>query len=253
MSLNRPCVDWAGQRIWVIGASSGIGAALSRRLVELGARVAVSSRNGAALAALGACHVEVVDITDRAALGHAFDAVRAALAEIDLVVVSAGTHQPMHAWELDAEAAEALVQVNLIGVINVVALLAPYFVERGCGGIALIGSVAGYGGLPTALVYGATKAALINFAQTLHLDLAPRGVAVYLINPGFVSTPLTARNPFQMPALISAEAAARAIVAGITAGRFEIHFPRRFTWVMKVNLEPPYRLYFALIRRVTGL
>ncbi|HNI66277.1 MAG TPA: SDR family NAD(P)-dependent oxidoreductase, partial [Pseudomonadales bacterium] len=86
MSLNRPCVDWAGQRIWVIGASSGIGAALSRRLVELGARVAVSSRNGAALAALGACHVEVVDITDRAALRHAFDAVRTALAEIDLVV-----------------------------------------------------------------------------------------------------------------------------------------------------------------------
>jgi len=253
VSLNRPLPDWRGQRVWLIGASSGIGEALAQRLIYLGARVAVTSRDAAALKNLGASYVAPADVTDAVALAAAHGAVAAAFGGLDAVFVNAGTHLPMRAWELDAAAAARLVHVNLIGAMNAVALVAPGFAERGGGRIALTASVAGYGGLPTGLVYGATKAALINFAETLYLDLAPRGVGVHLFNPGFVKTPLTDKNDFKMPALISSEEAACAILDGIQAGEFETHFPKRFTRALKLLRLLPYRLYFPLVHRLTGL
>jgi len=255
MSLNPKFADWNGQRVWLIGASSGIGEATARLLMQRGARVALTSRNQDALMMLaaGRAHVAPADVTDRASLKTAFDEVCVAFGGIDVAIVNAGTHQPVRAWELDAAAAEKLVQVNLVGAINATALLAPYFAQRGSGRIAITASVAGYGGLPTGLVYGATKAALINFAETLYLDLAPKGVAVHLINPGFVKTPLTNLNDFTMPALISVDEAAREILAGIERGLFEIHFPRRFTRVLKALNLLPYRAYFPLVHRITGL
>ena len=253
MSLNRPLPDWRGQRVWLIGASSGIGEALAQRLIYLGARVAVTSRQAAALENLHAAYVAPADVTDAPALAAAHAAVVAALGGLDVVFINAGTHQPVRAWELEADAAAKLVQVNLVGALNAVALVAPGFAERGSGRIALTASVAGYGGLPTGLVYGATKAALINLAETLYLDLAPKGVAVHLINPGFVKTPLTDKNDFKMPALIPANEAAHAILDGMGAGEFETHFPKRFTRVLKLLNLLPYRLYFPLIHRLTGL
>lgn len=255
MSLNPKLADWRGQRVWLIGASSGIGEATARLLMQRGARVALTSRNRDALNALGGgrAHIAVADVTDRAQLKIAFDDVCARLGGIDIALVNAGTHRPVRAWDLDAAAAEKLVQVNLVGAMNATALVAPYFAERGAGRIAITASVAGYGGLPTGLVYGATKAALINFAETLYLDLAPRGVAVHLINPGFVKTPLTDLNAFKMPALISADEAARDILAGIERGAFEIHFPKRFTRTLKFLNLLPYRYYFPLVHRITGL
>ena len=255
MSLNPKLENWRGLRVWLIGASSGIGEATAKALMQRGARLALSSRNRDALTALadGKAHVAVADVTDRASLAAAFDEVRAALGDIDLAIVNAGTHRPVRAWELDAAAAEQLVQVNLVGAINASALLAPYFAARRSGHLAITASVAGYGGLPTGLVYGATKAALINFAETLYLDLAPKGVAVHLINPGFVKTPLTDLNEFSMPALISSEEAAEEILAGIERGEFEIHFPKRFTRSLKLLKLLPYRWYFPLVHRITGL
>jgi short-subunit dehydrogenase len=129
----------------------------------------------------------------------------------------------------------------------------PTLLGQGNGAIGIVSSVAGYRGLPKALIYGASKAALINFAETLYLDLHPRGLGVYLINPGFVRTPLTARNDFRMPHLIDADQAAREIVAGIEHGDFEIHFPKAFTRQLKLLRLLPYRLYFAAVRRATGL
>jgi short-subunit dehydrogenase len=255
VSLNPKLDDWRGLRVWLIGASSGIGEATAKALMQRGARLALSSRNRDALTAVadGKAHVAVADITDRASLAAAFDEVRAALGDIDLAIVNAGTHRPVRAWELDAAAAERLVQVNLVGAINASALLAPYFAARGSGRLAVTASVAGYGGLPTGLVYGATKAALINFAETLYLDLAPKGVAVHLINPGFVKTPLTDLNEFSMPALIGSEEAAEEILAGIERGEFEIHFPKRFTRSLKLLKLLPYRWYFPIVHRITGL
>jgi NAD(P)-dependent dehydrogenase (short-subunit alcohol dehydrogenase family) len=255
MSLNPKLDDWCGQRVWMIGASSGIGEATARLLMQRGARVALTSRNRDALTALadGNAHVAVADVTDRASLQAAFDEVCAVFGAIDVAIINAGTHQPVRAWKLDAESAENLVQVNLVGAMNVSALLAPYFAQRGSGRIALTASVAGYGGLPSGLVYGATKAGLINFTETLYLDLAPRGVAVHLINPGFVKTPLTDLNDFRMPALIEADEAAREILAGIEAGEFEIHFPKRFSRALKWLNLLPYRVYFPLVHKITGL
>lgn len=255
MSLNPKLADWHDQRVWLIGASSGIGEATARQLIARGAQVALSSRNHGALTKLADGHALVVpaDVTDRASLQLAFDTICATFGDIDVAIINAGTHQPVRAWELDAAAAENLVQVNLVGAINASALLAPYFAQRGRGRLALTASVAGYGGLPSGLVYGATKAALINFAETLYLDLAPRGVAVHLINPGFVKTPLTDLNDFKMPALIEADEAAREILSGIERGAFEIHFPKRFTRVLKLLNLLPYRAYFPLVHRITGL
>jgi short-subunit dehydrogenase len=164
-----------------------------------------------------------------------------------------GTHEPMRAWEIDVAVARRLLEVNVASVIESLAVLAPQLIAQGNGGIALCSSVAGYRGLPTSLVYGATKAALINLAETLWLDLSPRGIGVWLINPGFVKTPLTDRNPFHMPALISAEEAARHIVDGLGSGRFEIHFPKRFTRWLRLLRLLPYGVYFRLVRRATGL
>jgi short-subunit dehydrogenase len=165
----------------------------------------------------------------------------------------AGTYRATRTWQLDAGQARAMVEVNLIGALNVIAAIQHRLLEQGAGGIALVSSVAGYVGLPNSLVYGATKAALINLAETLWLDLSPRGVSVYLINPGFVETPLTAQNRFRMPALIGAEEAAREILGGIERGAFDIHFPKRFTRAMKLLKLLPYPLQFALVRRYTGL
>lgn len=258
MSLNRRMADWPDARVWVIGASSGIGAALARALLERGARVALSARSAVDLERMAAAHgaralALPLDVTDAAAVAPALHRVVGAWGGVDLVVLCAGTHQPVRAWELDAADARRLVDVNLNGVINCLPAVVQQLLQQKSGGIGIVSSVAGYGGLPTALVYGATKAALINLAETLYLDLAPRGLAVYLINPGFVKTPLTDRNTFRMPALISADEAATEILAGLARGAFEIHFPRRFTRWLKLLRLLPYRWYFALVRRGTGL
>jgi NAD(P)-dependent dehydrogenase (short-subunit alcohol dehydrogenase family) len=148
-------------------------------------------------------------------------------------------------------------EVNLSGAYHVLDAVLPQLLRQAdCGNpahLSLVGSVAGYRGLPNGLAYGPTKAALINLAESLYLDLQPRGVGVSLINPGFVDTPLTADNRFEMPALITPDEAARHIVSGWQAGRFEIHFPKRFTWWLKLGRLLADGLYFAAIRRATGL
>jgi NAD(P)-dependent dehydrogenase (short-subunit alcohol dehydrogenase family) len=142
--------------------------------------------------------------------------------------------------------------VNVGGVLNCLDVILPPLLTAGHGGVAIVSSVAGYRGLPRALVYGPTKAALINLAESLYLDLAPRGIGVYLINPGFVDTPLTQKNDFRMPALLPADEAARLTLAGIAAGEFEVHFPKRFTHLLRLLRTLPYPAYFAAVRRFTG-
>jgi short-subunit dehydrogenase len=258
MPLNPPLQDWHGRRVWIIGASSGIGEATARALLERGACVALSARSQAPLEAVAVAYPErslvlPLDITVTEQLHAARGEIEARWQGIDLAIVAAGTHQPVRAWQLDAGRARALFEVNLIGVVAAVAEIVPVLLGQRAGGVAIVSSVAGYGGLPTSLTYGATKAALINFAETLYLDLQPKGISVYLINPGFVKTPLTDKNEFEMPALISAEEAAREIIAGLERGEFEIHFPKRFTRVLKLLQLLPYRAYFAAVRRFTGL
>ena len=169
------------------------------------------------------------------------------------MLVVAGGYNEMRADSFDLKAANAMLDLNLRGVFNCLDASLPLLLGQSGGGIGIVGSVSGYGGLPKALVYGPTKAALINLCESLYLDLRPRGIAVYQINPGFVATPLTANNGFAMPALMRAEDAALELVAGLEAGHFHIHFPKRFTNAMRLARLMPYRLYFWLIHKVTGL
>ena len=259
MTFNPPIVDWSARRCWIVGASTGIGAALAERLAARGACVALSARRREPLAEMAQRFGErnalvlPLDIRDAKAMAGAAQAIVSAWRGIDLVVFMAGDYRAMRAWELDLEAARAMVETNLMGVFNGLAAVIPQMIRQEAGHMALVSSVAGYRGLPKSLVYGPTKAALINLAETLYLDLQPRGIGVSVVNPGFVKTPLTAQNDFKMPALISADEAAKEIVAGLERGDFETHFPRRFTRVMRLMRLLPYQLYFPSIRRMTGL
>lgn len=250
--MNPRITDWRGRRVWLVGASAGIGAALARRLSALGAQLALTARKADALAALGIADALILpgDATDAAALIACRDRLVAAWGGVDLVIYLAGDYVPMDAADFDLATAERVVAVNFNGAMRLFASVSGDL--KPGGGIALVASVAGYRGLPKALCYGPGKAALIHFAECLHLTLAPKGIGVWVVNPGFVATRLTAQNDFAMPALLTPDEAADAIVAGLAAGRFEIHFPRRFTWLMKLMAALPYRWYFPLVRRQTG-
>jgi len=253
MPLNPRIASWQGRRVWIVGASSGIGAATAALLLERGARVAVSARSADALAERfgGRALVAPADVTDAVALRGAAQRIAAQWGGIDLTLNFAGTYREMRPWTMELEEARAIVALNLIGAFNHLDAVRPYL--RAGSGFGLVASVAGYGGLPNSLAYGASKAGLINLAQSLWLDYRARGVAVYLVNPGFVETPLTARNRFPMPFIIPAEAAAREIVGGLERGAFEIHFPRRFSRLLKLLNQLPDFLYFWCVRKFTGL
>ena len=255
--MNPRIDDWTGKRVWLIGASSGIGAACAGQLLRLGARVALSARNAEAIQNAASVDPHALaaplDITDHASVLRARDQINAAWGGVDLVLVLAGGYNEMRADSFDLAQANAMIDLNLRGVFNCLDAVLPLLLAQGFGGIGIVASVAGYGGLPKALVYGPTKAALINLTESLYLDLHPRGIAVYQINPGFVDTPLTKQNDFHMPALMSADQAAAAMVDGIRRGQFHIHFPKRFTNSLRLARLLPYRWYFWLIHRVTGL
>ena len=170
------------------------------------------------------------------------------IGHIDSVLFFAAGYQPNSIAEMDIEQAKQLVDVNLNGALNVVSAVLPMMQQQTQGQIALCASVAGYMGLPNGQPYSATKAALINFAETLRLEQSLLDIKV--INPGFVKTELTDKNDFKMPMLISAEQAAIQVVKGLQTKRFEIHFPKRFTLLLKLMRTLPYALYFCLLRKV---
>ena len=250
--MNPRISDWQGKRVWLVGASTGIGAALAKVLSQRGARLALSSRRANKLALLGIHDALLLpcDVTATASLAAVHAQIMQIWGGIDLIIYLAGDYQPMQASDFDLARAEDIVATNFNGAMKLAATVLPQL-SPGTG-IAFVASVAGYRGLPQALAYGPGKAALIHFAECLHLDLAPQGIGVWLINPGFVATRLTARNDFAMPALLSPEQAALATVDGLKAGKFEIHYPKRFTRVMKLLALLPYGLYFPLVRRMTG-
>ncbi len=250
--MNPKITDWKGRRLWLVGASTGIGAAMAKELAGRGAKLALSARSADKLQALGIEGALILpcDATDVASLAAVRQSLLASWGGIDLVVYLAGDYVPMRVQDFDLARAEQVVAVNFNGALRLAATVLHDL--RPGGGIAFVASVAGYRGLPKALCYGPGKAALIHFAECLHLDLERLGIGVWVINPGFVQTQLTAKNDFSMPALLTPEQAARAAVEGFTGGNFEIHFPKRFTRVLKVLSLLPYRWYFPLIRRLTG-
>lgn len=260
MPLNPPITDWRGQRVWLVGASSGIGRALAALLHARGAQVCVSARQQALLddfvRQYPGSRALALDVTDAAAVAHAAQQVLAT-GPLDLVCYCAGYYRPMSATALDLAELLQHQNVNVTGALHLLQATVPALLQAADAGrrphLSIVASVAGWRGLPKSLAYGPTKAALINLAENLFLDLRPRGIGVSLINPGFVDTPLTAQNDFAMPALLTPEQAAQAIVKGWERGQFELHFPKRFTAILKWMRCLPYRWYFSLVHRFTGL
>lgn len=239
----------AAPEIWIIGASSGIGAALARAYAARGSNVLISARSMTGLqdVAAGLPNIRILplDLAQQDALPAAAAALPAG--RFDAVFCTAALYDPGKVADIDLAALDQLLRVNLFSQFQL-AQCAPPLLRHG-GQLVLFGSVAGYMGLPKGQPYSATKAALINLAESLRIELAPR-VDVRLVCPGFVETRLTAKNDFAMPAIISAEVAAARIIKGLRGRRFEIHFPRRFTLGLKLLRILPYRLSLALMRRL---
>jgi short-subunit dehydrogenase len=245
----------AGKRVWITGASSGIGAALARELVMRGARVAVSARRIDRLEDVSAGRMLVVplDVTDTDAVQRAADEVDEAFGGIDIAVMNAGAWTQTKVGKWDADAFRSQVEVNLLGTNSCLAALLPRMLERGAGRLVIVTSVAGYRGIPGSEAYGATKAALLNLAESLRADLAPSGVVVQWVSPGFVRTELTDANSFPMPFMIEADEAARSIADGLESSRPEIVFPLPMAVGMKLLQLLPHRLWTTVWKRQSSL
>ena len=235
---------------WVTGASTGIGRDIVLQLSAAGVKVAASARSPDKLAALGPGIVSILlDVTDADACRAAADRVESELGPIDLVVFGAGTYAPVAIDSIDPKLFAHTMDTNYMGVVNCLAAVAPRMLARGQGQISWIASVAGFMGLPKAAAYGPTKAALINLAECLEPEMRLKGVRISVINPGFVATPLTAQNDFEMPFLMQPDEAARRTIKGLAEGRFEIAYPRRFVAILRALRALPYPLFFRLITR----
>ncbi len=257
MPLNPKINDWQNQRVWLVGASTGIGLALAKALHARGARVAVSARKADALQAFAQQHKGALalplDATQAPSLAAAARQLQSQWGGVDVVMYCAGHYKAVSATAYDLAEMLRHEQINYVGALNMLAAALPLLLAQKAGHISLVASVAGYRGLPKSLAYGPTKAALINLSEALYIDLHDQGIGVSLVCPGFVETPLTAQNEFHMPALIKPEQAALEIIAGWERGDFEMHFPKRFTRWLKALRQLPYTSYFFAAKRVKGV
>jgi len=246
------------ERIWLIGASEGIGAALARRLAQDGHFCAVTARSVDRLTELHASltgngHLVLpADVTDSGSLAAAHARLIETWGHLDTMIYCAGTYDPMPATHMTLERVEAMIDVNLTGAFRAVALVLPAMLLRAAGRIVLMGSVAGYRGLGSAMGYGASKAGINHLAENLRLDLAATPLRVQLVCPGFVRTRLTDKNSFGMPFLMDADRAADLIARGLRTRRFEIHFPKRLSQFLKALSVLPAGVYFPLVEKLLG-
>jgi NAD(P)-dependent dehydrogenase (short-subunit alcohol dehydrogenase family) len=251
----------AGARVWIVGASSGIGEALAGRLVGAGARVAISARRGHELERIAAAQAPsrppiltvVADVTDPSAIRRAASRVEADFGGVDLAILNAGTYRMVAGQVLRASDFVDTFQVNLFGALYAAEAVLPGMLRRGYGRIAATSSLTGLLPLPNAAAYGASKAALTYVFEALRFDLEPRGVGVTLIQPGFVRTPMVRPNRFWMPGLLPVDVAAGIIVRGLARERDEIVFPRRLAWPVQAIHRLPLPIYRRLLRVVIRL
>lgn len=241
------------KNIWIIGASSGIGEALARTLSKDCANVVISARSEDKLKELAEeigerAIPKVLDVTDLNSFEEIADELHEELRRIDSVILLAGIYDPKLLAEMDIKKAHAIVDVNLKGAFNTIHVILPLLKKQGYGQLALTGSVAGYRGLPKGQPYSATKAAIANLAESLKIE--EPDLDIRLISPGFVETPMTDKNDFEMPMVIKSEQAAESIKKGILSNSFEIHFPKKFTFIMKFLRILPHFLYLMIGKKM---
>jgi NAD(P)-dependent dehydrogenase (short-subunit alcohol dehydrogenase family) len=245
---------------WITGASTGIGRALALELAKDGWTVALTARSADKLEAVkaeitaagGKAIIAAADVTDAAAMAGIVSGIEADHGPIAMAVFNAGNYWPTTGKNLDLDAFRKTYEINVFGVLHGLIPLVEKFKQRGCGHVVVVSSVSGYAGLPKAAAYASSKAAMINMAESLKFDFDRLNIGIQLVNPGFIDTPLTEKNDFAMPALMPVAKAARRLADGLKSQAFEITFPRRFTWLLKVVSKLPYPLYFWMVGRSTG-
>ena len=237
-----------GQTWWIIGASEGLGRALAQALDARGARLILSARNGARLEDLADGLRDATSLKMDVTNADDVKQTAADIGPIDGVIYCAGLYEPLTAQNWDAETAEQICDVNYMGAVRVLGRIVPRFVEADRGHIVLIGSLAGFTGLPGAIGYGSSKAALMHLGENMQADLRGTGVSVQLVNPGFIETRLTAKNHFGMPQIQTPEAAAARTIRAIESGRFRTSFPAPFAWVFTLGRFLPRGLFLRLFQ-----
>ncbi len=248
--------DVTGKYIWILGASSGMGAALAKELAGRGAILALSARREEKLKALaqtleGEHHIIApLDVADPKSIENAQTLILKQVPRIDSAIFMAAIYSPHDGQKKSLSFIHDMLNVNMGGAFNLIDCVQEQFEKQRQGQLVLCASVAGYRGLPNGQPYCATKAALINLGESLKVELEPKNIDVKIICPGFVKTPLTDKNDFPMPMIIEADEAARAIAKGLTSKSFEIHFPKKFTFIMKILRVLPNSLYFWLSRKM---
>ena len=242
------------KKIWITGASSGIGKAVAEKFAGEGWKVAVSARRKEILEDMAKNHnisSYPLDVVNEHDCKNTFQKIVAEFNEIDLCVFCSGTYDPKKEREIDLKQNKFVMEVNYFGVLNSVKAVEEYFKDRKKGHISIVSSIAGYRGLPNSSGYGPSKAALNNFAESIYFDFKKHNVRVSVISPGFIKTPLTDKNEFPMPFLRSVEFAAEKIYTGLTkSNAFEIHFPKQLTLILKFLRLLPYKIYLFLIYKL---
>lgn len=242
------------ETIWIIGASSGIGRELALQLVGYGAKLIISARREDELKKLqkkiGAEHkIYPLDVSDSKQVREVCSKVGKLKSKIDRAIFMPALYKPDSIASMDLDFMSSMVDVNIKGALYITHGILPIFEKQRSGQIALCGSVAGYAGLPNGQPYSATKAAITNFAESLYTEV-PDYINVKLISPGFVETPMTSKNNFEMPMIITPEKAAAYIISGLNKSNFEIHFPKKFTFMLKFLSILPYRFKLFLTKKM---
>jgi len=241
-------------KIWITGASSGIGKSLALRFANEGWQVAASARRENLLNEISRSNKNIfsfpLDVTDSEKCKDVFNKIKEKFNEIDISVFCTGIHDPSSEKKFDLESIRKIMNVNFFGTINSVNAVYDYYREKKSGHISIVSSVAGYRGFPAGGAYCASKAALTNYAESLYFDMKRFNVRVSVVSPGFIKTPMTDQNDFTMPMIKSAEFAAEEMFKGLTkSNSFEIHFPKQFTYLMKILKIMPNWLYLKIVKK----
>ena len=242
------------KKLWITGASSGIGKAVAEKFAKEGWKVAVSARRVELLEKL-AVHENIssfpLDVTNSENCKTTFKQILQKFNNIDICFFCSGTYDPKKEQELNLEQNKFVMDVNYFGTLNCVKAVEQYFKKRKDGHISIVSSIAGYRGLPNSSGYGPTKAALTNFAESIYFDFKKYNVRVSVVSPGFIKTPLTDKNKFSMPFLRSAEFAADKVFDGLVkSNSFEVHFPKQLTITLKFLRILPYKIYMFLVDKL---
>ena len=239
------------KKIWITGASSGIGKALAEKFSLEGWKVAISARRNEILDEMAKnenIFSYPLDVTQQDQVGGVFAKIVDDFSNIDLCVFSSGTYDPKLEQEINIKQNKFVMETNFFGVLYCIKTVEKYFKEKKEGHISIVSSIAGYRGLPNSSGYGPSKAALTNLTESLYFDFKKHNVRISLVSPGFIKTPLTDKNEFQMPFIKSPEFAAEKMFNGLTKTKaFEIHFPKALTVILKFLRILPYKIYLYLI------